>query len=340
MLIGLQGSGKTTTAGKLARMFKKEGHRPLLVPADPYRPAAISQLKTLGKQAEIEVFPSEPGTNPVITCKKALEQARENNLDLMIIDTAGRLHIDQELMDELKNIISAIPVKEKLLVVDSMTGQDAVNIAKEFNSAIDITGIILTKMDGDARGGAALSMRAVTSKSIKFIATGEKLDAIEVFHPERMASRILGMGDILSLVEKAHKAVDKEKALELEKKIREESFSLEDFKEQLLQIKSMGPLEDILGMMPGFGNMKKLKNFSVDGKEFARIEAIINSMTKKERLNYMTINGSRRKRIANGSSTTVMDVNKLLKQFAQMKKMMKAFTSGGKKGKLMKLPFM
>ena len=341
MLIGLQGSGKTTTAGKLAKMFKKEGHRPLLVPADPYRPAAISQLKTLGKQTDIQVFPSEPGTNPVITCKKALDQAKENNLDLMIIDTAGRLHIDKELMEELKNIISTIPIREKLLVVDSMTGQDAVNIAKEFNSAIDITGIILTKMDGDARGGAALSMRAVTGKPIKFIATGEKLDAIEVFHPERLASRILGMGDILSLVEKAQNTVDQEKALELEKKIREESFSLEDFKEQLLQLKSMGPLEDILGMMPGFGNMKKLKDLSVDEKEFARIEAIINSMTKTERLNYTIINGNRRKRIANGSGTTVMDVNKLLKQFAQMKKMMKLFTSGtGKKGKFMKLPFM
>ena len=339
MLAGLQGSGKTTTAGKLGNLLKKEGHRPLLVPADPYRPAAIAQLKTIGKQAGIEVYSSETNISPVITCKKALEQAKGSNLDVVIIDTAGRLHIDQELMEELKNIISNVPVNEKLLVADSMAGQDAVNIAKEFNSNIELTGIILTKMDGDARGGAALSIKAVTQKPIKFIGMGEKLDALEVFHPERMASRILGMGDILSLVEKAQKVVDEKKTLELEKKIREETFTLEDFKDQLLQIKSMGPLEELIGMIPGLGNTKKLKDLNVDEKEFGKIEAIINSMTGKERLNYTLINGNRRKRIARGSGTTIQDVNKLLKQFAQMKKMMKVFASG-KKGKFMKLPFM
>ncbi|RMF95123.1 MAG: signal recognition particle protein [Candidatus Schekmanbacteria bacterium] len=339
MLLGLQGCGKTTTAVKLASLLKKNGHNPCLVSADIYRPAAIEQLKTLAEKNGLYVHPSSTSEKPKDIARRAYEYSIENNYDILIIDTAGRLHIDTALMDELKEIAESVPISEKILVGDSMTGQDAVNVAKEFDLQIGITGIILTKMDGDARGGAALSMRAITGKPIKFIATGEKVDAIEPFYPDRVASRILGMGDVLTLIEKAQDAIDAEKAAELEKKIREESFTLDDFREQLIQIKNMGPLEEIINMIPGIGNFKKMGNLQVSDKELKKIEAIINSMTKKERLNHSIINGSRRKRIAKGSGTSLQDVNRLLKQFAQMKKMLKSFSSGKSGKRMMRFPF-
>jgi len=329
MLVGLQGSGKTTTAGKLALHLRKQGRNPFLVPADVYRPAAIEQLTTLGTQLNIPVYSSDKKLKPVDICINAMSQAGRNGADVLLIDTAGRLHIDEVLMDELINIKEKVHPVEILFVADAMTGQDAVNVAGEFDKTLDLTGIILTKMEGDARGGAALSIKAVTGKPVKFIGVGEKLDALEAFHPDRMASRILGMGDVLSLIEKAQEEFDQKEALILEKKLKKKKFDLEDFKKQLVQIKKLGPIDQILGMMPGMGQLKQLKKIKPDEKELVRVEAIINSMTKKERINYKIINGSRRKRIALGSGTKVQDVNRLLKNFAQMKKMMEKITSKG-----------
>lgn len=330
ILVGIQGSGKTTTSAKLAYKFKSEGHSPLLVATDIRRPAAIEQLEILGRQIGVEVFKGEDKKDPVAVCRKAIERAKLANHRVVLIDTAGRLHIDEELMEELATLKEQIHPHEILLVADAMTGQDAVNLASTFHERLGIDGIILTKMEGDARGGAALSIREVTGKPIKYVGVGEKLDRLEPFHPERMASQILGMGDILSLIEKAEKAISTEKALEMERKVREESFTLEDFKDQLQQIKQMGPLEQLLGMIPG---MKGIKGLQVDEKELVKIEAMINSMTPRERRDYTLINGSRRRRIASGSGTTVQDINRLLKQFAQTRKLMKMMVSEGKKGK-------
>ncbi|MGI6091464.1 MAG: signal recognition particle protein [Veillonellaceae bacterium] len=345
MLVGLQGAGKTTTAGKLALLLKKQNKRPLLVAADVYRPAAIKQLQVLGEQLELPVFTIEDNKNPVEIAEKAIEYANSHARDLIIIDTAGRLHINQELMQELKAIKATVKPHEILLVVDAMTGQDAVTVAESFNNDLGLDGVILTKLDGDARGGAALSVKAVTGQPIKFAGMGEKLDALEPFHPDRMASRILGMGDVLSLIEKAQTNMDLEQAKEMEKKLRKEDFTLDDFLDQLQQVKKLGPLEQVLSMLPGMGNIKnQLKDAKIDEKELGRVEAIIRSMTKKERRDPAIINGSRRKRIAVGSGTKVQDVNKLLKQFAEAKKMMKRFQSMQKSGKKslggFKLPFM
>ena len=327
MLVGLQGSGKTTTAGKLAGIFKKEGRRPLLVAADTQRPAAIEQLLSLSSQIGVDFYGTREGDNPINICENASGKGKREGFDPVIIDTAGRLHIDEGLMDELKRIREKTIPQEILLVADAMTGQDAVNIAKRFDESLDLTGIILTKMDGDARGGAALSMMAVTGKPIKLIGVGEKLDLLEPFHPERMASRILGMGDILSIIEKAEASIEKEESLRLEKKLRTDSFTLEDFRSQLKQMKKMGPLDQILDLIPGIGKIKS--GINIDDREFMKVEAIIDSMTRKERSNYAIINGSRRKRIAFGSGTTVTDVNRVLKQFIQVKKMMKGFSGKG-----------
>lgn len=322
MMIGLQGSGKTTTAAKLARFFKKEGRRPLLVASDLQRPAAIDQLITLGKQIETGVFYSKEARDPVMLARESLKKAKTEAHDIVIIDTAGRLHIDESLMQQLKDMKEAISPKEVLLVADAMTGQDAVNIAKHFKEQIGIDGIILTKMDGDARGGAALSIRAVTGRPIKFIGVGEKIDMLEPFYPDRIVSRILGMGDMLSLIEQAQKSFDRKEAETLQKRIAEDSFTFDDLKEQLKKIRGMGSIESILGMIPGFS---KMKDFKVDEREFVKTEAIINSMTLKERSNYNILNGSRRKRIAVGSGTTVADVNRVIKQYVELKKMLKMF---------------
>ena len=332
MMVGLQGSGKTTTTGKLSNLLRKQGKKPLLVACDVYRPAAIKQLQVVGGQLDIDVFAMEDSKNPVDIAKAAIKHANAKQHDLVIIDTAGRLHIDEELMDELKNIKMEVKPQEILLVVDSMTGQDAVNVAKTFNEKLGIDGIILTKLDGDTRGGAALSVKAVTGKPIKFIGTGEKLNEIEPFFPDRMASRILGMGDVLSLIEKAQEAFDDEKALELEKKMLTQQFTLNDFLDQMQQIKKMGPLNQILGMIPGL-NTNALKNVDIDEKKMVHIEAIIQSMTKKERQDPSIINGSRRKRIARGSGTTVQQVNRLLKDFENMKKMFKSMSEMTKRSK-------
>ena len=333
MLVGLHGCGKTTTAAKLARYFWERKKRPYLIPADVYRPAAIDQLQKLGEELRIDFYRPEPSQTPLDICLKGREFALKGGYDLMLIDTAGRLHIDEALMLELREIKTSLRPKEVLLVADAMTGQDAVNIAKTFNQRLGIDGVILTKMDGDARGGAALSIKAVTEKPIKFIGVGEKLDALEVFHPDRMASRMLGMGDVLTLIEKAEAVFDEKKAKELEKKIRKDSFTLEDFRDQLQQVRKMGSLESILGMIPGLSKkMKGMGGLDFDEKELIRVEAIINSMTPKERANYAIINGGRRLRIARGSGTTVQDVNQLLKQYAQARKMMKQFTKMGEKG--------
>jgi signal recognition particle subunit SRP54 len=332
MVVGLQGSGKTTTAGKLASYLRENNRNPYLVPADPYRPAAIEQLRKLGETLGIDCYAPQKGDNPVQIVTKAQKLARSQNFDALIFDTAGRLHIDEELMEELRGIQKVLNPSEILLVADAMTGQDAVNVAKGFNDAVGITGVILTKMDGDARGGAALSIKAVTQKPIKFIGTGEKLDAWEPFHPDRMASRILGMGDVLSLIEKAQSAFDERQAKELEKKLRKDEFTLEDFRDQLRQIKKMGPLEDILGMIPGLGKLKGIKNMRPDEKQLVRLDAMVSSMTAKERRNPRIINGSRRLRIAKGSGTTVQDVNRLLKQFSMTKKMIKQVSKRGGKG--------
>ena len=337
LMCGLQGAGKTTTTGKLAFNLKKQNKRPLLVACDVYRPAAIKQLEVVGERVGVPVFSMGDKINPVDIAKASLEHGKKHGNDIIIIDTAGRLHIDEELMEEIKNIRSAVDPNEILLVLDAMTGQDAVNVTQSFDDTLGITGVILTKLDGDARGGAALSIRAVTSKPIKFVGMGEKLDQLEPFHPDRMASRIFGMGDVLSLIEKAQANIDEKKALELEKKIRTSQFTFDDFLDQLEQMKNMGSLDQILGMIPGI-NSKALKGLDVNDKDIGRIEAIIKSMTKNERDNPEIIDSSRRKRIALGSGTNVQDVNKLLKQFKETRKMMKKFSSMEKtmkkKGKL------
>ena len=330
MMVGLQGAGKTTHAAKIANMYKQKSKNPLLVACDIYRPAAIDQLKIVGESVKVPVFSLGDKISPVEIAKAGVEHAKKNGHDMVIIDTAGRLHIDEALMAELVKIKETVEPSEILLTVDAMTGQDAVNVAKTFNDLLDITGVVLTKMDGDTRGGAALSVKYITGKPIKFIGMGEKMDAIELFHPDRMASRILGMGDILSLIEKAEAAYDEKNAKELEKKMREQTFSLEDFLDQMRQLKKMGNLDQLLGMMPGV-NAGALKNAQVDEKQMARIEAIILSMTPEERLKPEIINGSRRKRIANGCGLAVEDVNRLLKQFDQMKKLMKQLTGKGMK---------
>ena len=328
MMVGLQGAGKTTHAAKIANMYKQKSKNPLLVACDVYRPAAIDQLKIVGESVKVPVFSMGAKISPVEIAKAGVEYAKKNGHDMVIIDTAGRLHIDEALMEELVKIKASVNPTEILLTVDAMTGQDAVNVAKTFNDLLDITGVVLTKMDGDTRGGAALSVKYITGKPIKFIGMGEKMDAIELFHPDRMASRILGMGDILSLIEKAEAAYDEKNAKELEKKMREQTFSLEDFLDQMRQLKKMGNLDQLLGMMPGV-NAGALKNAQVDEKQMARIEAIILSMTPEERLKPDIINGSRRKRIAKGCGLGVEDVNRLLKQFDQMKKMMKQLSGKG-----------
>lgn len=336
LMCGLQGAGKTTTAGKLANNLKIQSKRPLLVACDVYRPAAIKQLEVVGERVGVPVFTMGDKNNPVDIAKAAVEHGKRNNNDCIIIDTAGRLHIDDDLMDELEGIYNGVNPQEILLVVDAMTGQDAVNVAETFNERLEITGVVLTKLDGDARGGAALSIRAVTEKPIKFVGMGEKLDQLEPFHPDRMASRILGMGDVLSLIERAQSSIDEKKALELEKKIKSQQFTLDDFLEQIDQMKNLGPLDELLGMIPGV-NSKALKNLDVNEKDIIKIQAIIQSMTPQERNDPSIIDSKRRKRIANGSGTTVQDVNKLLKQFRDTKKMMKRFTdmekSMKKKGK-------
>ena len=331
MMVGLQGSGKTTTAGKLARNFKKDGRRVLLVPADTRRPAAVQQLTVLAKQVGVDAYASEE-KDPVVICRDAVAYAGKSLYEVVVLDTAGRLQIDEPLMDELRRIKAGVKPHETLLVADAMTGQEAVNIAEKFNTSVGFDGVVLTKLDGDARGGAALSIRAVTGKPIKFVGMGEKLDALEAFYPDRMASRILGMGDVMSLIERAQETVSQEEALTLAKKMRKDSFDLEDFRNQLRQVKKLGSLEQIIGMIPGLNKMK-LPDAGVDDKELTKVEAIINSMTPKERTDYAVINGSRRLRIAKGSGTQVQDVNRLLKQFAEMRKMMKSM-AGGKMGKM------
>jgi len=332
MLVGLQGSGKTTSAAKLGKFLKDKGRNPFLVPAEVSRPAAIDQLKKLGEQLGIPVFDPNPKESPLQICRKALVWADEEGGDTLIIDTAGRLHIDETLMKELQEIKGAVTPREILLVADAMTGQDAVNVAKKFNETLDLNGIILTKLDGDARGGAALSIKSVTGKPIKFIGVGEKLDALELFHPDRMASRILGMGDVLSLIEKAQENIDAKKAQELERKLLKDKFTLEDFLEQLQQIKKMGSIEQILSMIPGMGKMKLPANLQGSEKELVKVEAIIRSMTREERRSPEILNGSRRLRISKGSGTSVQDVNQLLKQYLQTKKMIRQFKKGGIRG--------
>lgn len=337
MMCGLQGAGKTTATGKLARKLKKDGKRPLLVACDIYRPAAIKQLEVVGESVGVPVFQMGDKTSPVTIAKEAMKYAMKHGIDVVIIDTAGRLHIDESLMDELVQIKQTVKPEEILLLLDAMTGQDAVKVAETFNQYLDITGVILTKVDGDARGGAALSIRNVVEKPIKFLSVGEKMDQLEIFYPDRMASRILGMGDVLSIIEKAQDAFDEKQAIEMQKKLKKQDFNLDDFLQQLQQMKNMGPLEDLLGMIPGIGQNKKLKDLKINEKELVFTEAIIQSMTKKERANPNIINGSRRKRIAAGSGTSVQRVNQLLKQYDDMKKMMKKFsamekTMGKKKG--------
>jgi signal recognition particle subunit SRP54 len=333
MLVGLQGSGKTTTAGKVALYLRDLNRHPCLVPADVYRPAAIDQLRTLGAQIGVPVCPATTEMDPVDIGVAALGFASQQGCDVIIVDTAGRLHIDAELMAELQRLKARLQPQEILLVADAMTGQDAVQVAESFNQALGLTGVILTKMDGDARGGAALSIRNVTGTPIKLVGVGEKLDALEAFYPERMASRILGMGDMLSLIEKAQKAFDEKEALKFQEKLVKDEFSLEDFRDQLRQIKKMGSLEEILSMIPGLGQMKQLKQFKPDEQELVRTEAIINSMTPEERRNYTMINASRRRRIAKGSGTSVQEVNKLLKSYDQMRKMLRNLKKGGKGGR-------
>ena len=340
MMVGLQGAGKTTTAGKLAGILRKQGRSPLLVACDVYRPAAIKQLQVVGDNYNIPVFEMGDKVSPVEIAKEALSYASKNKNDVILIDTAGRLHINEELMDELKNIKTEVRPQEILLVVDAMTGQDAINVAESFNEQLGVDGIILTKLDGDARGGAALSVRSVTGKPIKYIGMGEKMEDLEPFHPDRMASRILGMGDVLSLIEKAQENYDEKQAQEMAQKMRNNEFDLEDFLDQMQQIKKMGPLKDIMGMLPGMSQYN-LGDAEINPKDMAHIEAIIQSMTKEERQNPSILNGPRKKRIANGSGRTIAEVNRLLKQFEEMKKMMKQMNMMGKKGKgRMKMPFM
>ena len=342
MMVGLQGAGKTTTSAKISSTAKSQGKRPLLVACDVYRPAAIDQLIKVGKQVNVPVFSMGSDVNPVEIARQGVEHAKANNQDVVIIDTAGRLHVDEVLMDELKQIKSTVKPQEILLVVDAMTGQDAVNVAESFNEALGIDGVVMTKLDGDSRGGAALSVKAVTNKPIKYVGMGEKLNDLEPFHPERIASRILGMGDVLTLIEKAQQGIDEEKAKQLEAKFRKAEFNFEDFLDQMQQIKKMGPLSQILGMLPGMNGakMSQLQD-QIDDKQLAYVEAIILSMTKEERLNPSLLNMSRKKRIAKGSGRDIQEVNRLIKQFEQMQSMMKQFSGAmkGKKGKF-KFPFM
>ncbi len=331
MLVGLQGCGKTTTAAKLARLLMGMGRRVYLVSADVYRPAAMEQLKILSKEIGAGIFDRPELLDALMRCTEAVKEASSGGYDTLIIDTAGRLHIDQEMMDELKRIKASVNPDEIILTADAMTGQDAVSVAEKFNELLGIDGVILTKMDGDARGGAALSLREVTGKPIKFVGIGEKLDALEAFHAERMASRILGMGDILTLVEKAQASIDEKSARELEKKIRKDEFTLEDLRDQLAKIRKMGSIKDILSMIPGMGKIKALKGVDPDESELVKTAAIIDSMTKQERRNHLIIDGQRRKRIARGSGTSVQDVNRLLKNYAEMRKMMKKMSKGGMK---------
>jgi signal recognition particle subunit SRP54 len=342
MMVGLQGAGKTTSSAKLARLLSKQNKKPLLVAADIYRPAAIKQLEVLGEQLGVPVFSLGDKENPVKIAQAGIEKAKKEQFDTVLIDTAGRLHVDEQMMDELRGVRKVAEPDEILLVIDAMTGQDAVNVAESFHREMELTGVILTKLDGDTRGGAALSVKAVTNCPIKFVGMGEKADALEPFHPDRMASRILGMGDVLSLIEKAQEAVDVEKAKELEKKMRSQKLTLNDFLDQLQQVRKMGPLEDMLAMIPG-ANAKALKNVTVDEKKMDRIEAIIQSMTSHEKDHPEILNASRRRRIAMGSGTSVQDVNQLLKQFQEMKKSMKQMASmmkNTKKRKGFKFPFM
>jgi signal recognition particle subunit SRP54 len=337
MMVGLQGSGKTTTAAKLANQMRRQGRKPLLVAADIYRPAAIKQLQVLGEQLGIPVFTLGDKQDPVNIAKAALSSAASNGQDVVILDTAGRLHIDEEMMEELRRVRAAVSPHQVLLVVDAMTGQDSVNVAQQFNAALEVDGFVLTKLDSDARGGAALSIRTVTGKPIKFAGIGEKLDALEPFHPERMASRILGMGDVLSLIEKAEAAVDQQKAEELERKLRENRFDFEDYLEQIQQMRSMGPLDQILGMIPGF-NSRRMQGVEIDESQVGRVEAIIRSMTKEERRRPELLNGSRRRRIAMGSGTSVQEVNRVIKQFDEMRKMIRDLSEmeqGGKRRRSM-----
>jgi len=353
LMAGLQGAGKTTSSGKLAKMLQKENHRPLLVACDIYRPAAIKQLQVLGEQIKAPVFTLGDQTSPVDIARAGIEHAKEHGNDYVIIDTAGRLHIDEALMTEIKDIHAVTKPDEVLLVIDAMTGQEAVNVAQSFHSQLELTGVILTKLDGDTRGGAALSVKAVTGCPIKFVATGEKIEPLEPFHPNRMASRILGMGDMLSLIEKAQAGIDADKVAEMERKMRTAEFTFEDFLEQMEQVRKMGPLDQLMDMLPGMGKMKDMKNMKVDEKQITRVEAIVKSMTKEEKRKPEILNYNRRKRIAAGSGTSVAEVNRLIKQFEDMRKMMKQFSSmmgpkgpkGGMKGlkgmlgKGMKFPF-
>ena len=337
MMVGLQGAGKTTTSGKLGGYLKKDGKSPLLVACDVYRPAAIKQLQVVGEKLDLPVFTMGDQVSPVEIAKKALEHAKSHSNDVVIIDTAGRLHVDDVLMQELKDIKTQVNPQEILLVVDSMTGQDAVNVSESFNEILGVDGIVLTKLDGDTRGGAALSIRAVTQKPIKFIGMGEKLDNLEPFYPDRMASRILGMGDVLSLIEKAESALDLEKAKELGQKLKKNEMDFEDFLMQLEQVQNLGPLDKLLELVPGMGNLKgQIGDLDSKGKEINRTKAIIQSMTLEERRNPQILNASRKKRIARGSGTSVQDVNRLIKQFNEMKKMMKMFQSSGMMGKMKK----
>ena len=325
LMVGLQGAGKTTASGKLSAWLKKQGKRPLLVAADVYRPAAIKQLQVLGQQLDVPVFSLGSDADPVDIARAGVESAVKQGRDVVLVDTAGRLQVDDALMQELENIKAAVHPHEILLVVDAMTGQEAVSVAETFNQRLGIDGVVITKLDSDTRGGAALSVRAVTGRPIKFVGTGEKLDALEPFHPDRMASRILGMGDVLSLIEKAQAQFDEKQAMEMSQKMRKAEFTLDDFLQQLRQVRQMGPLDQLLGMLPGMGQLKQLKNVKVDEKELVHVEAIIQSMTAQERRSPDIINGSRRKRIARGSGTTVQEVNRLLRQFEESKKMMKQF---------------
>ena len=340
MLIGLQGSGKTTSSGKLAKWVERGGHRPILVSVDVYRPAAREQLKVIARDIAVKLWEGKPDDTPLQLCQDAVREAHNSAHDVVIVDTAGRLHIDETLMKELHELKEAVHPNEILFVADAMLGQDAVKSAQQFHDQLGFSGFILTKMDGDARGGAALSIKQVTGQPVKFVGTGEKYDALELFHPDRLVSRIMGMGDILSLIEKAEEVVDKKKAVELQEKIFSDSFTLEDFRDQLKQIRKLGTLDQILGMLPSIGPFKDMQKVKVDEKELVRVEAIINSMTPKERRNHQLINGNRRKRIAKGSGTNVQQVNQLLKQYAQTRKMMKGMKNSffGRRLKGMKLP--
>lgn len=331
MLVGLQGAGKTTAIAKLALAFRRHEHRPLLVAADVYRPAAIDQLQVLGKQIDIPVFEMGTKANPVDIAKRAIDEALRQGADVVLVDTAGRLHIDEELMDELSNMKETLHPDEILLVVDAMTGQDAVHVAETFNTQLNLTGVILTKMDGDARGGAALTVRAITGCPIKYVGLGEKIEPLETFHPDRLASRILGMGDVLSLIERAEQTVDLEKAKEMEKKMRGANFTLDDFREMFQQVRNLGPLDQIMKMIPGMNKLKGIENVDLGDKKFLHMDAIIGSMTKEERKNPSVMNASRRRRVAKGSGTTVREVNQVLNQFEQTQQMMKRFSGMGKK---------